>query len=311
MARAGSGPSLTRMFKKILVAYAGDRAGRDAVALASLLARRLDAGVTVVYPYHPLLANVPAEVAERRARDELRAMLGAADPLPESACFHWSNATWPIRPLHELAEREGSDLIVFGAAPERIGRRRVDLMDRMVHGAPCAVAVAPDGYVDRAAAELRRVGAGFADTPDGRAALDTAFELAKIGGEPLRILAGSGLTGSLVAYTAMSSGLPEAEHEIYATTTAALREIADARAPQERPVVEVRRGDPGLVLAEASVGLDLLVLGSRGYGPVRHVLLGSVSAYVMRHARCPVLVLPRGVAAAAAEDAAGAALAAS
>jgi hypothetical protein len=39
----------------------------------------------------------------------------------------------------------------------------------------------------------------------------------------------------------------------------------------------------------------VLVLGSRGYGPLRAVLPGSVSRRVMREARCPVIVLPRGV----------------
>jgi nucleotide-binding universal stress UspA family protein len=39
---------------------------------------------------------------------------------------------------------------------------------------------------------------------------------------------------------------------------------------------------------------DLLVCGSRGYGPARRVLLGGVSSRVLRHARVPVIVVPRG-----------------
>jgi hypothetical protein len=35
------------------------------------------------------------------------------------------------------------------------------------------------------------------------------------------------------------------------------------------------------------------VTGSRGYGPARRLLLGSVSGHVVREARCPVLVVPR------------------
>jgi hypothetical protein len=38
------------------------------------------------------------------------------------------------------------------------------------------------------------------------------------------------------------------------------------------------------------------VVGSRGWGPVRRILLGSTSARLMREAHCPVLVLPRGAA---------------
>jgi nucleotide-binding universal stress UspA family protein len=64
----------------------------------------------------------------------------------------------------------------------------------------------------------------------------------------------------------------------------------------------VGRLDPATVLAdEASAGLDLLVVGSRGYGPVRRIVLGSVVARLLRLAPCPVLVLPRGAVEPAAE----------
>lgn len=48
-------------------------------------------------------------------------------------------------------------------------------------------------------------------------------------------------------------------------------------------------GDPVPVLElEAGRGLDLLVLGARGYGPLRRVLLGSVSHELVCHSPCPV-----------------------
>ena len=47
------------------------------------------------------------------------------------------------------------------------------------------------------------------------------------------------------------------------------------------------------VLVEATADFDLLVLGSRGYGPLKRVLLGGVSAKVVDEAACPVLVVPR------------------
>jgi nucleotide-binding universal stress UspA family protein len=43
----------------------------------------------------------------------------------------------------------------------------------------------------------------------------------------------------------------------------------------------------------ADRGVDLLVCGSRGYGPVRRVLLGTVSSALVRQAPVPTLVVPR------------------
>ena len=51
-------------------------------------------------------------------------------------------------------------------------------------------------------------------------------------------------------------------------------------------------GAPVVVLVDASRYLDLLVVGSRGYGPARRLLLGSVSGRLVREAHCPVLVTP-------------------
>jgi hypothetical protein len=56
-------------------------------------------------------------------------------------------------------------------------------------------------------------------------------------------------------------------------------------------------GDAAAELSKATVHLDLLVLGSRGYGPLGAVLLGSVSNTLVRTARCPVVVVPRSITA--------------
>ena len=53
-------------------------------------------------------------------------------------------------------------------------------------------------------------------------------------------------------------------------------------------------GDPAHELTHAAHDLDLLVTGSRGYGPVRRLMLGSTSTKLVHEAPCPVLVLTRG-----------------
>jgi nucleotide-binding universal stress UspA family protein len=48
------------------------------------------------------------------------------------------------------------------------------------------------------------------------------------------------------------------------------------------------------IVAESELGVDLLLMGSRGYGRVGRALVGSVAAQVIRGASCPVVVMPRG-----------------
>jgi nucleotide-binding universal stress UspA family protein len=57
----------------------------------------------------------------------------------------------------------------------------------------------------------------------------------------------------------------------------------------ERQVV---RGDARRVLCHAAQSADMLVLGSRGLGTVKSLLLGSVGMYCVHHAPCPVVIVP-------------------
>ena len=68
---------------------------------------------------------------------------------------------------------------------------------------------------------------------------------------------------------------------------------ADLGATVETITIGEHDGDPAEVLVERAGGLDLRVVGSRGYGPVRHALLGTVSWRSRRGSACPVLVVPR------------------
>jgi nucleotide-binding universal stress UspA family protein len=67
---------------------------------------------------------------------------------------------------------------------------------------------------------------------------------------------------------------------------------------KELPDVEGRAvyGLAGEELAAFGDEVDLLIVGSRGYGPVKRLVPGSTSEYLQRHARSALLVLPRAVA---------------
>ena len=55
-------------------------------------------------------------------------------------------------------------------------------------------------------------------------------------------------------------------------------------------------GSPAVTILEFEkrLGVDLIVMGSRGLGLIKGVLLGSVSQYVVEQAQCPVLVVKAG-----------------
>src|SRR5690242_3469881 len=80
-------------------------------------------------------------------------------------------------------------------------------------------------------------------------------------------------------------------------------ELIEAVAPDADTELAVSEGDAVERLTAASADLDLLVVGSRRYGPMRRVLLGGVSSALIDRVHCPLLIVPRGVHADAAEEA--------
>ena len=103
-------------------------------------------------------------------------------------------------------------------------------------------------------------------------------------------------SGGLDAATAESTPAPrglalEGRHR------ASVEATLNARWTRSRPASRSSRrlhvDDPADVLLRVSEHVGLLVCGSRGYGPLRSVLLGGVSRRLVDGAQCPVLVLPR------------------
>ena len=73
-----------------------------------------------------------------------------------------------------------------------------------------------------------------------------------------------------------------------------LRSTVDAVAGEKASEVErvLVEAPAGQAIVENSRDAELIVVGRRGLGAVRSIVLGSVSSYVIQHATCPVLVIP-------------------
>ena len=67
-----------------------------------------------------------------------------------------------------------------------------------------------------------------------------------------------------------------------------------AAAPADGVEKLVVRGRPSheIVVVAADIGADLIVLARHGSSGIRHAFMGSTAESVLRHASCPVLVLP-------------------
>jgi nucleotide-binding universal stress UspA family protein len=75
--------------------------------------------------------------------------------------------------------------------------------------------------------------------------------------------------------------------------TAAGDALAEAAAELDIPATTtVIDGPAGHALERLSRSVDVVVTGSRGWGPARRVILGSATSHLTRHAACPVIVVP-------------------
>ncbi|MFC3890875.1 universal stress protein [Lentzea rhizosphaerae] len=137
--------------------------------------------------------------------------------------------------------------------------------------------------------ELRPIVVGVDGSAAGAAALRWAAEEARQHGCPIDAVSVWHMDyGVMMSPGAAASGLDPASIE------AANRSVLDA-ATADVDDVDVRRilieGDVKKLLVEMSRDARMLVVGNRGHGAAVELLLGSVSAYCVHHASCPVVVI--------------------
>lgn len=198
----------------------------------------------------------------------------------------------PARAL--LGAAEDAALLVVGA--RGLGGFRGLLLgsvsQKCLHEATCPVAVIRPAASGSPPAGPQRIVVGIDGSDGARRALQWAADEATARGGALEVvhgwqppfIGGFPMTGSVVDFSVFE----DAAHEVMAT----MLDEADLSAltrPVERTVV---CAGPSSALLAASRRAHLTVVGARGLGGVKRMLLGSVSHQVTLHATCPVVVVP-------------------
>ncbi|MEZ0294662.1 MAG: universal stress protein [Solirubrobacteraceae bacterium] len=179
----------------------------------------------------------------------------------------------------------------FGAVAAVVGSTTRGAMGRvlagdtaagLLHDTACPVAVAPRGY--RAGA-IATIGVAYDASPESENALTAAVGIPLETGAAIRVL----------TVLEPSHLMPDYEQRrreaAQATTDRALGSIPHG----VRATAVVTEGGVVEALATSASGLDLLVCGSRGYGPVHAVASGSVARGLSHRCACPLVIVPRGV----------------
>ena len=290
----------------VVVGFDGSPSSHDALALGARLAQAGGASLVAAFVYRADLVPLGDESEfEDWQRSIALRELGAASALQPSAELAAVRARSVARGLHELAgERDAGVVVVGGTHRGAIGRVVPgSTAQRLLEGAPCPVAVAPRGWA-ATDVSLAPVVAGFDGEEDSRVAVAWAGRVAALLEAPLRLVTVLEPLPPLprdpvtfVRPDALEQMMADARESLRGSLRSELDTLAASFAESAPGVpVDVRLldGHPAdRLVAQADGEGGLIVVGSRGYGPLGAVLVGSVAAEVLREATSPVIVVPR------------------
>ena len=298
---AGSSASSHPRVARIAVGVDGFREGEDAAALGKALAEVTGADLLLVTVHSEPLILPPVGVNWTSLRQEAQEMLHKARTAlaPGARTAVETDVSVP-RALHRVVIRERRDLLVMGSsrgAPEgrvRIGKRTRQLLCNF----ECPLAIAPRGYRAKAKTGFSRIGVGYDGGEESQAALALAATVAAGAGAELDICAVVDDRTPPLNRGRFVHGSSDRSHWEDAVQAEIERRRSEAEAAAvanraARGKVEIRRGRPADALLELSTEVDLLVIGSRRWGPVARLLLGTTGEALLHDAVCPVLVVPR------------------
>lgn len=295
----GEGADFT-MFKNVVVGIDGDRSDSDAVSAAQAIAPGASLHLVNVYPGGDGEPRRGLDEYRERLRGDALRLLEAtrvAAGLPD-AQVHAVPGQTASRSLKAFAREAGADLIVLGAVHRGFVDRVIigDVARGVLHGAPCPVLnVARSGVA--AASRPATIGVAYDASPESEVALEAAVDIAK------------GLGARLELVQAVDVGLdprlwgPELAKYVtglVGPVDERMRELAGSL-PVDAAGSAVQ-APAAQALHALSTRVDLMVCGSRSWGPAARVAFGSSADRLVHHAPCPVLVVPRGAVIPAGED---------
>jgi nucleotide-binding universal stress UspA family protein len=135
----------------------------------------------------------------------------------------------------------------------------------------------------------RHILAGFDGSPPATAALLQAIELARCCGAALSIAAVARVPEYAATIDEVNGALEDARRHLQAALDRASTLARERGIAAEVHMLAGHPADALIRFAEQR-GVDLIVVGARGLSTVQRLLLGSVSAALVRHAPCSVLV---------------------
>jgi nucleotide-binding universal stress UspA family protein len=303
-------------FTRIVVGYLPTEQGADARALGVDLATACDSDlllvsvVPAVWIEQIAAQTGPAAVYSGQRERAASALRKAAEALAATPGIghverRLEASSSAARGLHDTAVPRHADLIVVGSSHHGPLARVLlgSVGEQLLSGEPCAVAVAPRGRAARDPGPFNTIAAAFDGSPEAHIALRTAHGLAMRTGASLHVVMvikpPDAIPGRFVPVPGFeplvtierAEALQRQELAAQAALDSALRELGDHTAVEQHVLFDSDPADA--ILEVASAGVDLLVLGPRAYGLARRTPVRSVSAAVVRHAPCPVLVTPR------------------
>jgi nucleotide-binding universal stress UspA family protein len=286
------------MARPIVVGFDGSDHARDALALGRTMATALDARLVVVCAYTPeewLWAPGTAEPMDADERERVEVAAEQELSADDRCEFRTVPSPSAAGAIHAAAEAEGAQLIVVGSTHRgSVGQVLLGTVTQQaLDAAPCSVLVAPAGAAARSF-RLTKIGVGFDDTPQAHDALSVAALLARQVSGELRIIWAAHLVARALPAAFTGYMRPNYLEEVREGIEHRLERAAAPFRDELFVRTEIASGETVAALTASSEHLDVLVLGSRGYGPAKRMLLGSVSRAVLDGARCPVLTVPRG-----------------